>query len=276
MAVKTGWRTFKNATWLGWQLDSNWTEPWLFFVYSVIKPIAGTLILVVMYTVVTRNTSNMDLFAYMYVGNAFFMFVAQVLFGVTWVIHDDREHYQTLKYIVISPASFYVYILGRSISKIAITALGVVITLAFGVIALGVPIDILLMNWPLLMVGMFLGLACIIALTARHAQGMNEGIAGLFYLFCGVIFPISALPEWSWWFAKILPVTYWLHVMRAAFFGDDSGVVGLDKALNFDVTQGLAILAVSTIAFLALSVGIFKLGDYIARKKGLIDMTTAY
>src|SRR3989304_2510337 len=35
------WRTFKVAAWLGWQMDSNWTEPWLFAVYSGVKPVAG-------------------------------------------------------------------------------------------------------------------------------------------------------------------------------------------------------------------------------------------
>ena len=40
--------------------------------------------------------------------------------------------------------------------------------------------------------------------------------------------------------------------------------------------MALAILAISTLAFFLFSLGIFRLGDYLARKKGLIDMTTAY
>ena len=33
-------RSFKVATWLGWQIESNWTDPFLFAVYSVVRPLA--------------------------------------------------------------------------------------------------------------------------------------------------------------------------------------------------------------------------------------------
>ena len=29
-------RSFKVATWLGWQIESNWTDPFLFAVYSIV------------------------------------------------------------------------------------------------------------------------------------------------------------------------------------------------------------------------------------------------
>ncbi|MBI5001369.1 MAG: ABC transporter permease [Euryarchaeota archaeon] len=291
MAMRNLWRTFKNSAWLGWQMESNWADPYLFAIYSIVKPIAGTLILVFMYIFLSYagggGPTNPSLFGYMYLGNALFMYVAQVLFGVTWVIHDDREHYQTLKYIYISPANFYVYILGRSVSKIAVTTIGVIVTIIFGVTALGIQMPLSNISWPLMLLGMSIGLACIIAfglalagvsfLTARHAGGMNEGIAGIFYLFCGAIFPITVLPSWSWPLASVLPITYWLYVMRVAFFGLGSGVASYDAMLaGYDIMQGLLILTVSTLIFIALSFVIFRFGDYMARKKGLIDMTTGY
>ncbi|MCJ7464225.1 MAG: ABC transporter permease, partial [Thermoplasmata archaeon] len=103
MAVSSELRTFKNAAWLGWQMEANWTDPFLFAIYSVVKPLAGTLILVFMYLVITHGETETMFFSYMYVGNAMYMFVADVLFGVTWVIHDDREHYMTLKQVYIAP-----------------------------------------------------------------------------------------------------------------------------------------------------------------------------
>jgi len=36
-------RSFLPATWLGWQVESNWTDPFLFLVFSVVKPVAGVL-----------------------------------------------------------------------------------------------------------------------------------------------------------------------------------------------------------------------------------------
>jgi ABC-2 type transport system permease protein len=286
MAVRGAWATFRNASWLGWQMESNWAQPWVFLAYAIVRPIFASLLLVVMYMVITGGTTG-ALFTFIYIGSTLFMFVAQVLFGAAWVIHEDREHYQTLKYLYISPANFYAYILGRSMGKIALTFLSVIITLLFGVLALGMSIPLEAVNWPLLTVAMVLGLACVTAfglalagisfLTARHAISMNESVAGLFYLFCGAIFPISALPVWSWPLAKAIPVTYWLYVMRVAMFGEGSDIAAVDLAMSgYDAPTALLILGLSTLAFIVISVGIFKLGDHIARKKGLIDMTTAY
>ena len=278
-------RTFKWSTWLGWQMESNWTDPFLFIVYSIAKPIAGSLILVVMYQIIATigGVANPELFHFMFVSNAFFMYVGQVLFGVTWIIHDDREHFRTLKYIYISPSNFLVYMLGRTLSKIMITTFAVIITLGFGAFFLEVPITFGGINWLLLLLVMFIGMFCIISfglalagisfLTAKHSMGMNEGIAGIFYVFCGVVFPISILPAWGIAFAKILPVTYWMELIRRAL----GAGVGVDSTLaEGSTTSGLFILCISTIVFVLFSLGIFKLGDYIARKKGLIDMTTAY
>src|SRR2546428_12019148 len=88
-SMSTYWRTFKVAAWLGWEMDSNWTEPWLFVLYSIIKPVAGAFILVLMYVVfvaIGRPAGDPDAFSYMYVGNSFFIFVASVLFGTFQVI----------------------------------------------------------------------------------------------------------------------------------------------------------------------------------------------
>jgi len=125
-------RTFKNAAWLGWQMEANWTDPFLFATYSVVKPLAGTLILVFMYLVITSGETGVAFFSFMYVGNALYMYVAEVLFGVTWVIHDDREHYMTLKQVYIAPINFHTYIFGRAAVKIAITTVGVLLTLVLG------------------------------------------------------------------------------------------------------------------------------------------------
>ena len=219
-------QTMKCSAWLGWQMESNWTDPFLFMTYSIAKPIAGSLILVVMYSIIAAigGQADIGLFHYMYVSNAFFMYVAQVLFGVTWIIHDDREHFQTMKYIYISPSNYFAYMIGRSISKIIITSFAVVITMAFGVFLLNIPLDIFAVNWAFFMLVMVIGVLCVMAfglalagvsfLTARHQGGMNEGIAGVFYLFCGVVFPVSTLPTWGMSFARILPITYWLELIR--------------------------------------------------------------
>ena len=45
------WRGFRAAVDLGWKMEANWTDPFLFFVYSVAKPVSAALILVELYLV---------------------------------------------------------------------------------------------------------------------------------------------------------------------------------------------------------------------------------
>jgi len=292
MAMTGDLRTFKNAAWIGWQMEANWTDPFLFAIYSVVKPLAGTLILVFMYLVITQGETDNAYFSYMYVGNAMFMYAAEVLFGITWVIHDDREHYMTLKQVYIAPVNFYAYVFGRGAIKIAVTSFGVVLTLAFGILVLGVGIDVFAMDIPLLVSSLVLGLLFISVvglalggvsfLTAKHSEGINDGVAGMFAVFSGVLFPLTILPAWMHPFSKILPMTYWMEGVRrglmpetmaqlASSYGYD--VTGL---ASYDNTLVSAVLLISVAVFTVFSYGLFRYADMVARRKGKIDWTSAY
>src|SRR3989337_4277556 len=152
------------GSWLGWQIETNWTNLWVYGLYSLARPIASTLILVLIFLVVPQGKLEHPLFVYTYIGNAFFMYVYMVLFGISWVIHEDREHYQMLKYAFIAPRKMYYYLAGRGIAKLLITTFSVLITLAFGLWILHVQIDLAAVNYPLLLFSLFLGLICIAAL----------------------------------------------------------------------------------------------------------------
>ncbi len=279
-------RTLRQAAWLGWQMESNWTRPLLFMIYSIARPIAATLILVVMFMVVKQDVANDPvMFTYTYLGAVFFMFVAQVLMGATYVIMEDREHYQTLRQIYIAPVSLHVYIIGRSMSKVVLTSLSVVISMAFGMGVLGLPIELLRVDWPLFTLAMVLGLGCILAigialagitfLTARHSTGINEGIAGAFYLFCGTLFPLTVLPDWGQTLGSAIPITYWLELVRRSLYpgGGIEAISGLGDSPN-DIL--ILLLLMSTIVFLGLSLLTFWYADRRARKSGKVDMTTTY
>jgi len=283
--MSTYWPTFKTAAWLGWEMDSNWTEPWLFALYSIVKPVAGAFILVLMYVVFTiiNGVQDLSAFSYMYIGNSFFIFVASTMFGTFQVIQSDREWYQTIRYVYISPISYYVYIVGRAASKIAVAAFAVVVTLVFGVAFLNVRIDFALQDVPMFLASFALGLGVLLAigiclggisfLTAKHTHGLAEGIPGIFYVFCGVLFPLSVLPDWGEAIGRAIPLTYWFDITRRLLAPDSS----IDATLaGYDDGTILLLLLVSSIVFFGLSVLIFKTGEHLARKAGKIDMTTSY
>ena len=273
-------------------MDSNWTEPWLFIVYSVIKPIAATFILVLMYIVLAAigQFNAGALFDFMYVGNAFFIFVGTTLLGTFQVIQSDREWYQTIRYIYISPISFYVYVMGRAISKILVASFAVVITLAFGAFVLrpAVQVSLPLSSIPIFVASLLLGLFCLLTigitlggvtfLMARHTQSLAEAVPGIFYVFCGVLFPLSVLPGWLQGVGKAIPLTYWFELSRRLLLSPaDQAVLGPLTGLGvFSNETILGFLALSSVVFFVLSLGVFKLGEYLARRAGKIDMTTSY
>ena len=279
-------RSLRVATWLGWQIESNWTEPFLFLTYSILKPVASALILVFMYLVISQGNFNSPLFAYIYVGNAFFIYVGAVLLGVSNTIVDDREHYGMLKYIYVSPIQVYFYLLGRGMAKTMTATIAVVITLAFGAIALGVRPDFFAMDWPLFIITLAVGLAGlgfmgillagILLITARHNDIVGEAVAGALYLLCGAVFPISVMPDWLQWAGRAIPITYWLEGLRRALLGTEL-VRKLHTGLeDFSTPMILLILLGSTLLAILLSIGFYRWCERRAKEKGLIDMQTMY
>jgi len=58
------------------QIESNWADPFLFAVYSWSSHWL-VAILVVMYSVITGGDFESPMFTYMYIGNAFYLFVGK-------------------------------------------------------------------------------------------------------------------------------------------------------------------------------------------------------
>ena len=67
-------RSFKTSTRLGWQMEANWTDPLLFFIYSVAKPVSSALILVFMLGVI-GGAARPEYRAFVVVGSALWAFV---------------------------------------------------------------------------------------------------------------------------------------------------------------------------------------------------------
>lgn len=284
MRLSVALRSFRTATWLGWQIESNWTDPFLFAVYSIVKPLAGAGILVVMYTIITKGNFATPMFPYIYFGNAFYIYVGAVMSGISWAVIDDREHYKTLKYMYIAPIRIPAYWLGRGLARFLSGSVAVAITITFGVLLLHVPLNLAAINWPLFFVSLFLGitmlsilgliLASITLLVAHHFFLIGEAVAAALFLFSGAIFPLSILPPWLQPVAFSIPITYWLELMRRSLAGDVA--LSLPPLSRFGDLQLLGILLGLTVFFGLASAFVFRFCDHLARERGLIDFVTNY
>jgi len=276
--------SFRTAAWLGWQIEANWTDPFLFAVYALIKPISSAAILVVMYSLITRGDFASPIFPYIFLGNAFYIYVGSVMSGISWSVIEDREHYKTLKYIYVAPLHIPSYLLGRGLARFLTGSVSVLITVAFGVLFLKVPVVLGEVNWLLFFGSLLLGvvmlamlgliLAGITLLIANHVWFLGEGVAGALYLFSGAIFPLEVLPVLLRPIGFLMPITYWLELIRRSLIGEVAEAFPTLAGLSNG--QLLGILGGLTMLFGVSAFAIFRRCDRAARERGMIDAVTNY
>lgn len=222
-------RTLMTAGRLGWAIESNWADPFLFVTYQVVRPLFGAFILVFMFKVVTGQSTTDLTFAQLYVGNAFFILVIQAINGVGQVIFFDREHYEMIRYIYLAPMGLGTYLTGRGLSKILATTAAVGVTLLVGYVVFDITLMLPAASIPYLLLVLILGiiamtaigimLAAVTMVTAHHGFGMAEGASGVLFLLCGAVFTIDILPKWVVAIAHATPLTYWLEGIRRVLLG---------------------------------------------------------
>jgi ABC-2 type transport system permease protein len=256
----------------------------LFALYSIIKPLTSAAILVVMFGMVTQGNFASPAFSYMYIGNAFYMYVGAIMAGMAQCVVDDRERFRTLKSMYVAPVNIPMYLIGRGFARFLTTSLSVVVTIGAGVAFLHLQVSLAEVRWMLFVPALCIGVAMLammglalasVVLTIAHGSWLvGEAVAAALYLFCGAVFPLDALPAWLRPVGYLMPVTYWLELVRRALVGRVAhrypSLAGIGDG------ELLAVLAVMTVALGALAWAIFRRCDYIARECGLIDRTTNY
>ena len=284
-------RAFGTAARLGWQMEANWTDPVLFFIYSVAKPLASALILVVMLDVISGG-ARPEYRAFVVVGSALWSFVLAGISGLAWTILDDRERYRMLKYLYVSPSAFLAVLLGRGVARLGVGAMGALITLAVGVVALGVPFEPARIDWPMLLVVSLAGIVAILAIglilasicmqTRQESWSYPEAAAGALFLVSGVVFPLAVLPSVVQAIGLLTPLTWWIEGVRLALFPGGVTAVGGPGSLYTQLTGAAAptaavivgaLLVIGAVATLA-SVAVFRVSDRRAKDRGLLDMTS--
>ncbi len=272
----------RSAAWLGWQMESNWTDPLVFGIYTVLRPLATALILAGMYWAVAGRAARTGLFPAVYLGNAFHIYVTTVVIGMGWVVVEEREEYETLKYVYTSPIGMFTYLTGRASVKLALATVSLVLTLAVGWVLVGVRWSWSEVAWAPLALTFVLGLTATLSLgflvagmallLPRVAISINEGLAVALYLLCGVIFPIDMLPHGLREFSWLLPFTWWYEGLRRFTLGK-----GMSASLGAIPDAGLlGVLFATTLAFGLLGHFGYNALERRARHAGRLDQTTMF
>lgn len=277
-------RAFVIGAWLGWQIESNWARPFLFAIYAIARPLSSALLLVVMYSVITNGATQEPLFAFIFIGNALYIVVSNVVGGISWAVIDDREHYRVMKQLHTAPMSYYAYLIGRGVARLGIGLISFLITLLIGILFFQLPVALDTINWGLLILSSIVGIVAMQsigvilgAFTMQLAQNLwflGESTIAALYLFAGAIFPIDVLPAAIQPVAMLYPVAYWIELARRALLGVNAPTFHQmgqipSETLLITLTAMAAVLSVASYV-------IYRMSLHRAKEKGRLDMETSF
>ena len=294
---RAGWLREKLLTWrtavrLGWAIESNWADPLLFLIYSVAKPVASVLMLVVMLQIVTDGAAGPAQLGFVIIGSALWSFVVGGIAGLAISVLDDRERYRMLRYLYVLPGALPLVLLGRGTARILVAAMGAAITLVAALIVVGSPIDLATIDWPYLVLAMGFGLLGVVALgatmgaivmqTRQDSWNYPEAMAGALFLVVGAVFPLSVLPAIAQVIGLLVPLTWWMEGVRRALIPDAATSIGGPGSVWSEATGMVApdtawvlgALLVTTALSTLLAVVCYRWSEHRARERGAFDQTT--
>ncbi len=267
---------FIASMYVGLQIESNWTKKWVWLLYLAAYPVGSFLAVLILYGAFGQETGMLPYALY---GSVFYYSLSMVFFDMAFSVHDDREHYQTLKYIFLSSTSYRTYLCGRAAARYLIALTGIAINFCWLVPVLHLPFH---PSWGFLVAGVFLGflvaaglgmcVASVFLLTIKLDVDVVEALFGGMFVISGALFPPTAFPPVFAKIAEFIPMSSFIELMRRAI----SGKILTDFLSGLSTVQLLGNVAISAILLFGLGSLLVSYGSRQAQRKGYIDVTTAF
>jgi ABC-2 type transport system permease protein len=163
--------------------------------------------------------------------------------GLSTPALEDTWSHNLLNYFA-SPLDIREYILGLTIASSITSIVGLVLVLLIAYLFFGLSIFVLgLYLLPFLLIlfgfGIALGIAAIAMITryGPSAEWFVWPIPAVIEPFCGVLYPITVMPQWMQWVSYLLPPSYVFSGMRAALlygqFSSEAVFIGAPLCLAY-------------------------------------------
>ncbi len=197
---------------------------------------------------------NMDGMVFMVPATAA-MLLQVMTMGMTAMSVVREQEMGTLEQLLVTPARPMELILGKLVPNILVAAVDMVMVVLFGVYWFGVPFQgnpWLLGILSLLFIISGLGqglLASSIAHTQREAGQMIAVLMMLANLLTGFIYPRTAAPLWVQLIGDLIPLTYFLRIIRGIF----TKGIGV-----YFIWQDIAVLLLYSVVVMVLAAKSFK------------------
>lgn len=266
------------SIYVGIQVESNWTKKWLYLIYIFLFALSSTLAVIIIYGILGGGFQT-DTFRFALFGSLFYFFLSGIFFNTAFTVIDDREHYRTLKYIVVSKTSYIIYSLGRAFGYGILQLIGIMLMLVWAIplfkIQLNVNFSLLLISSVLGFVGSF-GIALFFAgyymLSIRGETSLMDILFGGLFIISGALFPPTLLPRFAYLIAKYFPLSSSIELMRFSLFGRHLSPFLADLSMK----QFIGLVALVNVSAFALGIIMLWFAMRRAIRKGYLDITTAF
>ncbi|OYT63047.1 MAG: hypothetical protein B6U69_00035 [Thermofilum sp. ex4484_15] len=265
-------------SWLSWLELSNWTNPLIFTIYVLIRPLFTLLLYAYIYVAfaISSGYSNPASAFYMVTGISFYNYIGSGIYGVAWVIHEEREHYRLLKYNYLAVPDLMFYLTSRGLIHYLIGLALSLVTLPIGLWLVSYDLSSLQVNLPLILINLILGylwctslgimVSAISLFSAEWGPLIAESTGGLLFLVGSVLFPAQSLPWWMQPLVNAIPMREWMELTRFAL--NPQYPIRADFLLQMEV--------IKTSLYLLCSFVFFKIMDKLVRMKGYLEATTEH
>ncbi len=143
----------------------------------------------------------------------------------------------TLERLLLTPLSMTSVLLGKVLGGFLFGLMMTAIVAAGAILYLGLQPDIVgLALISLISLMVFSSMGALFSLSVREvfeAQTLLNLPRFLMVFLCGVVYPVSALPEGLQLFSRLLPLTYTVQGLKASFFQEQGAVLAWDLIILF-------------------------------------------
>lgn len=211
---------------------------------------------------------NPPLRNYAVIGGAMLAFLFGMLFNAGEILDRERQR-ATLTNLFLAPCPRYAWLGGMQLFALAEAGIAAVIAIMAGWAIFGLPIDI---NVPALVLAFLLFIPCLwgfsmifgaIGVAIRGANLLSNLVFPFITVLSGVMYPVSALPDWLRIPARLLPFGYGIQAIVNALTKGQS-IVAMRAEL-------LPLLAFA-VALPALGIVMFNWLEHRARQTGELDL----
>lgn len=208
-----------------------------------------------------------DVTGFVFVGFAMYMWLSIILWGPGTSLRQEQVR-GSLEAVFLTPASRLVVLFGPPVASLytilfAFVVMGLALWLLFGIV-----LDPMAMLRSLVVLAVAIpALYAIGSLFAAAVLRFGEVgpavqfVRGILVLACGITYPVVMLPGWAQTVAVALPPTYIVDDLRRVLLAGTplAGVAG-----------DLLMIALLTVAFGAIAIGVYRWTELYARRTGAL------